>query len=263
MNINGIGGAGASQNTAGTSAGKSGQMDSESKNLQQQIEKLQNDLKEISSNQEMPADTKMKKRQEIQKQISELQIQLRQHQIDVKREEREKKKEESSFDDLMGTKKQKNQSDNANVGMSANSMTAMLSANVSIKQANVQGSTAQKMNGRANVLEAEIALDSSSGGNVELKEAELSDARKAAQKATSDQLSSLAQAGEELEKASEKENTENRTEDKDKSDKSKPGTEKDGEKQTDNISGTPDTETPEEQASYNYHPVDVLSLIHI
>jgi hypothetical protein len=257
MNINGIGGAGASQNTAGTSAGKSGQMDSESKNLQQQIEKLQNDLKEISSNQEMPADTKMKKRQEIQKQISELQIQLRQHQIDVKREEREKKKEESSFDDLMGTKKQKNQSDNANVGMSANSMTAMLSADVSIKQANVQGSTAQKMNGRANVLEAEIALDSSSGGNVELKEAELSDARKAAQKATSDQLSSLAQAGEELEKASEKENTENRTEDKDKSDKSKPGTEKDGEKQTDNISGTPDTETPEEQASYNYHPVDV------
>ena len=199
MNINGIGGAGASQNTAGTSAGKSGQMDSESKNLQQQIEKLQNDLKEISSNQEMPADTKMKKRQEIQKQISELQIQLRQHQIDVKREEREKKKEESSFDDLMGTKKQKNQSDNANVGMSANSMTAMLSADVSIKQANVQGSTAQKMNGRANVLEAEIALDSSSGGNVELKEAELSDARKAAQKATSDQLSSLAQAGEELE----------------------------------------------------------------
>ena len=45
--------------------------------------------------------------------------------------------------------------------------------------------------------------------------------------------------------------------DKDKSDKSKPGTEKDGEKQMDNISGTPDTETPEEQVSYNYHPVDV------
>lgn len=259
MNINGIGGAGASQNTAGMSAGKSGQMDTESKNLQQQIEKLQNDLKEISSNQEMPADTKMKKRQEIQKQISELQIQLRQHQIDVKREERERKKEESSFDDLMGTKKQKNQSGNMNAGMSASSMSAMVAADVSIKQANVQGSTAQKMDGRANVLEMEIALDTSRGGssNMELKEAELADAREAAQKATSDQLSSLAQAGEELEKASEKENAENRTENKEKTDKNESGVEKDGEKQTENISGTPEGEMLEEQASYNYHPVDV------
>ena len=47
MNIKGIGGTGASPNTAGMTAGKSGQMDAESKNLQQQIEKLQNDLKEI------------------------------------------------------------------------------------------------------------------------------------------------------------------------------------------------------------------------
>lgn len=77
MNINGVGGAGASQNTAGMTAGKNGQMDAESKNLQQQIEKLQNDLKEVSSNQEMPTDTKMKKRQEIQKQISELQPKFR------------------------------------------------------------------------------------------------------------------------------------------------------------------------------------------
>ncbi len=259
MNINGISGAGASQNTTGMSAGKSGQTDPVSKDLQRQIEKLQNDLKEVSANSEMTADAKMKKRQDIQKQISELQIQLRQHQMEAKREEREKKKEESSFDDLMGTKKQKNQSDNANAGISTNSMTAMISADVSIKQANVQGSTAQKMNGRANVLEAEIALDSSRNGssNTGQKEAELADAREAAQKATSDQLSSLAKAGEELEKASEKENTENRTEDKEKADQSESGTEKDGEKQTENISGTPNGETSKEQETYNYHPVDV------
>lgn len=197
MNINGIGGAGASQNTAGMTADKSGQMDAESKNLQQQIEKLQNDLKEISSNQEMPADTKMKKRQEIQKQISELQIQLRQHQIEVQKEAREKKSEKSSFDDLMGTKKPESQNGNPGVSMSTGSMTAMISADVSVKQAAVQGSTARKMDGRANVLETEIALDSGRGGssNAELKEAELADAREAAQKATSDQLSSLAQAG--------------------------------------------------------------------
>ena len=57
------------------------------------------------------------------------------------------------------------------------------------------------MEGRANVLESEIALD----GSTELKEAELADAREAAQKATSDQLASLAETGEELRSASEKE----------------------------------------------------------
>lgn len=255
MNINGIGGAGASQNTAGMTAGKSGQMDAESKNLQQQIEKLQNDLKEVSSNQEMPADTKMKKRQEIQKQISELQIQLRQHQIDVKREEREKKKEKSSFDDLMGTQKQKTQNENPNASMSTSSMTAMVSADVSMKQASVQGSTAQKMEGRANVLESEIALDSSRGGSTGLKEAELADAREAAQKATSDQLASLTEAGEELRSASEKENTDSRAENKEKDEKNV--SDKDDEKQTENVSDTPDAEVLQTQASYSYHPVDV------
>lgn len=256
MNINGIGGAGASQNTAGMTAGKSGQMDAESKNLQQQIEKLQNDLKEVSSNQEMPADTKMKKRQEIQKQISELQIQLRQHQIDVKREEREKKKEKSSFDDLMGTKKPESQNNNLCSSMSTGSMTAMISADVSVKQAAVQGSTAQKMEGRANVLESEIALDSSRGGSTELKKAELADAREAAQKATSDQLSSLAQAGEELKDASEKDKTADRTEDKEKEEKGVSGEGKDSGEAGETVSGTPDAEIVETQ-TYGYHPVDV------
>ncbi|MDE7359675.1 MAG: FlxA-like family protein [Lachnospiraceae bacterium] len=258
MNISGIGGAGASQNTAGMTAGKSGQMDAESKNLQQQIEKLQNDLKEISANADMPADTKMKKRQEIQKQISELQVQLRQHQIEARREEREKKKDKSSFDDLMGTKKE-NPNGNPGVGMSSDSMTALISADVSVKQANAQGSTAQKMNGRANVLEMEIKLDGGRNGssNVELKEAELADAKEAAQKATSSQLASLAQASEELKNASEKENTANRAEDKEKEEKSVSGEEKDGGKPDENVSDTPDAGVLEEQASYGYHPVDV------
>ncbi len=259
MNINGVGGAGASQNTAGMTAGKNGQMDAESKNLQQQIEKLQNDLKEVSSNQEMPTDTKMKKRQEIQKQISELQIQLRQHQIDVKREEREKKKEQSSFDDLMGTKKQESQNGTPNVSMSADSMTAMVSADVSIKQANVQGSTAKKMEGRANVLEVEITLDSSRGGssNVGLKEAELADAKEAAEKATTSQLESLAQAGETMKKAAESDKANHRTEDEEKEEKNVSGETKDSEKTTEGASDVSDSGTLEEQVSYGYHPVDV------
>ncbi|MDE5939791.1 MAG: FlxA-like family protein [Lachnospiraceae bacterium] len=259
MNINGVSGAGASQNTAGMTARKSGKMDAESKNLQQQIEKLQNDLKEISANADMTTDAKMKKRQEIQKQISELQVQLRQHQIEAKREEREKKNDKSSFDDLMGTKKQENQSGNSNIGISTDSMTAMISADVSIKQANVQGSTAQKMNGKANVLEMEIQLDSGRGGssNVEQKEAELADVKEAAQKATSSQFASLAQAGEALKNASENESTSNRAEDKEKEEENVPGEEKDVEEPSESASDTPDTGALEEQASYGYHPVDV------
>lgn len=257
MNIKGIGGTGASPNTAGMTAGKSGQMDAESKNLQQQIEKLQSDLKEISSNQEMPVDTKMKKRQEIQKQISELQVQLRQHQIDVKREEREKKKEESSFDDMMGTKKQESQNGAPNVGMSADSMTAMVSADVSIKQANTQGSVAKKMEGRANVLEAEIKMDSSRGGNVDLKEAELADAKEAAQKAAASQFASLAQAGETMQNAAKSDKADNRTEEEKNEEKNVSGEAKDAEKPTEGASDVPDNEALEEQVSYSYHPVDV------
>lgn len=259
MNISGIGGAGASQNTAGMTTGRGGQMGAESKNLQQQIEKLQNDLREISSNQEMPTDTKMKKRQEIQKQISELQIQLRQHQIDVRREEREKKKEESSFDELMGTKNQMEQGNSADIGISTDNMTAMISADVSVKHANVQGSAAKKMEGRADVLEVEMQLDGGRGGssNVELKEAELADAKKAAQKATSDQIATLTQAGEKLKNASEKDNATARTEKREKEEEGVSGNENDSKNPSESASDTSEPETLEDQAAYGYHPVDV------
>lgn len=260
MNINGIGGAGASQNTTGITAGKSGQMDPESKNLQQQIEKLQNELKEVSANQDIPADTKMKKRQEIQKQISDLQIQLRQHQIDARKAEREKKKEESSFDDLLGTKPQQKQENGSNIGLSAESMTAIVAADVSVKQANVYGSIARKMEGRANVLEVEMQLDGSRGGssNVDLKESELADAKEAAQKATASQLDSLAQAGETLQNTAKSDQADNRTEDKEKGeDKSSGDAENSGEGQTDGKVDTVEGENSGEQNSYSYHPVDV------
>lgn len=257
MNINAIGGAGASQNTAGMTVGKSGQMDTESKNLQQQIERLQNNLKELSANADMPADTKMKKRQEIQKQISELQIQLRQHQIDVQREAREKKNEKSSFDDLTGTKNQEKQNGSPDVGISTGSMTTMISADVSLKQADIHGSVAQKMENRANVLKQEIKLDSSRGGDTSRKEAELADVEATSKKAASSQLTSLAEAGEELKNASEKDNTTDRTEDKEKEEKSVSGVEKDSENPGETVSDTSDAETVETPASYGYHPVDV------
>lgn len=253
MNVNGINSAGLQPNSAGMGSGSGGQSDPVSRDLQNQIEKLQQDLKEISANPDMKTDAKMKKRQEIQKQISELQIQLRQHQIEVRKEERQKKKDESSFDDLMGTKPQEKQNSSQNIGMSAGSMEAMISAETSVKQANVNGSTAKKMKGRANVLEVEISLDSGRGGssNVGLKEAELAKAKEAAQKATASQMDSLAQAGETLESAA-KEDKANRQKDEDEKKTSGTATE-----QQEETGFSPVEETAGEEAGFSYHPVDV------
>lgn len=253
MNVNSVNGTGMQPGSAGMGVG-GGQMDPESKNLQQQIDRLQQELKEVSANQDMPADTKMKKRQEIQKQISELEIQLRQHQIEARKEERQKKKEESSFDDLMGTKPQEKVNANQNVGMSAGSMEAMISAGASVKQANVNGSTAKKMEGKANVLEAEISLDGGRGGssNVGLKEAELAEAKEAAEKATASQMDSLAQAGETLQSAAKDEKADQQ---EGEEEKKASGTEK----ETDKKEGTPETAAEDalEESGFAYHPVDV------
>jgi len=254
MNINGINSTGMQPGTAGMGTGAGGQMDPVSKDLQNQIEKLKNDLKEISANQDMPTDAKMKKRQEIQKQISELEVQLRQHQIEAKKQERQKKKEESSFDDLMGTKPQKKQNDSQSAGISTGSMEAMISADKSVKQADINGSTAKKMEGKANVLEAEMQLDGGRGGssNVGLKEAELAKAKETAEKATASQLDSLAQATKTMQEASREEKADKKKED---DEKKAPGTEDEEEKKE----KTTDTSGSEvlEETGYAYHPVDV------
>lgn len=253
MNVNSVNGAGTQSGSAGMGIG-GGQMDPESKNLQQQIDRLQQELKEVSANQDMPADTKMKKRQEIQKQISELEIQLRQHQIEARKEERQKKKEESSFDDLMGTKPQEKANANQNVGMSTGSMEAMISAEASVKQANVSGSTAKKMEGKAGVLEVEIKLDGSRGGssNTGLKEAELAKTKEAAEKATASQMDSLVQAGETLQSAAKDEKAGKQ---EGEEEKKAPGTEE----ETDKKEGTPETAAEDvlEESGFAYHPVDV------
>lgn len=257
MNVNAIGSAGAPANAPamGTDPGK--QTDPVSRDLQKQIEKLKNDLKEISANQDMPTDAKMKKRQEIQKQISDLEVQLRQHQIEARKEERQKKKDASSFDDLIGAKPQEKQNAKQNTGMSAGSMEAMISADVSVKQAGVNGSTAKRMEGKANVLEVEISLDSSRNGssNIGLKEAELAKTKEAAEKATASQMDSLVQAGETLQEASKEEKT-----DRQKDDDEMKASDKKGKKEQEE--GAADTlETPDEEAleetGYAYHPIDV------
>ena len=200
MTINGISGA----NTQTAQMGMNQAMDSYSKNIQNQIANAQKQLQELSSNEEMTLEEKMKKRQEIQQQISDLNMQLRQHQIEQRKEKQQAKG--SSMDDMLGGTNAKTGSKSA--GLSQASMTAMISADTSIKQAKVQGSVATGMEGRAGVLEAEIKQDAGRGASVEKKKEELADVTQKAQAATASQMNTLAEASKAMEKAAEAERTE-------------------------------------------------------
>ena len=208
MTINGINGA----NTQIGQIGMNQSTDSYSRNIQNQISNAQKQLQELSSNEDMTLEEKMKKRQEIQQQISDLNVQLRQHQMEQRREKQQAKG--SSMDDMLGgTKSGKTGSGSS--GLSQASMTAMISAGTSMKQAKVQGSAASKMEGRAGVLESEIKLDQARGNDTQKKEEELADVQQKAQAATSSQLSTLADASKTMEEAAKADNKDEKKENKD------------------------------------------------
>lgn len=198
-----------SSNGANTQMGQMGMnqaTDSYSRNIQNQIANAQKQLQELSSNEEMTLEEKMKKRQEIQQQISDLNMQLRQHQVEQRKEKQQAKG--TSMDDMLGgTKGGKSGSKSA--GLSQASMTAMISADTSIKQAKVQGSVATEMKGRANVLKAEIKQS----GSTEAKKAELADLEQKAVNATASQMNTLAKANKAVEEAAAAERTEKKASD--------------------------------------------------
>ena len=208
MTINGTSGVSAS---AGMQAGQTGMAkatDPVGKDIQNQISRLQKQLQELSANTELSTETKMKKRQDIQKQISDLNAQLRQHQIEMRKQEQEKK---ASFDDMLGGEQQTQGAKSKSKGQgmpSQASMEAMISADVAMDQAKVNGSVATKMEGRAGVLEIEIALDEARGIDTTRKREELADVEQKALDATSSQISTLSKANETMEEASEKDKTE-------------------------------------------------------
>ena len=153
MRINGINGA--NTQIAGMNMMQSN--DSVSKNLQSQIANAQKQLQELSSNNEMSLEEKMKKRQEIQQQIADLNNQLRQHQIEQRNEQQAKK---SSMDDMLGgSKKTAPKAGKQSTGLSQASMKAMISADSAMAQAQVQGSVATKMEGRAEGCSSRISTD--------------------------------------------------------------------------------------------------------
>ncbi len=272
MNVNGVNGTGAQPNTAGLGSGNGGQMDAVGKDLQNQIQNLQKQLQELSSNREMPAEAKMKKRQELQKQISQLEMQLRQHQMDVKREERQKKQEKGpSMDEMLGAKKQEQKGAKQSAGISAGNMEALISADTSMKQADIHGSTASHMENRAGVLEAEIKQDKGGPGDATAaKEEELAEVNELADKAASSQMDSLNEANKTLQEAASKEEKDDTKTGKDEDGTDKvPGAKKDediskseeesrdGQKADSQKNDTYDVEMPGVAFSRGYQPVDI------
>lgn len=207
MKVDGTGGISISAAALGMEAG-GGQTDPQVKELQNQIQNLQKQLKELSENGEMSVEMKSKKRQDLQKQISDLEMQLRQRQIEVKREEVMKKRQENySMDEMLGTKQQAKKSGRQSTGMSAGGMEALISADASLKQADVHGSVAQAKEGKANVLESELSLDKMSGPAPAWKEDAVAELRAQSDAATAAQMGALAQAAEEAKKAADEDNS--------------------------------------------------------
>ena len=201
MNINGI----SEGNTQTAQAGMLQATDSYSRNIQNQIVNAQKQLQELSSNEEMTLEEKMKKRQEIQQQISDLNIQLRQHQMEQRKEQQQAKG--TSMDDMLGGTNG-GKSGSKSTGLSQTGMTAVISADTSIKQAKVQGSVATSMEGRAGVLESEIK--NNHGSDVTKKKEELADVTQKAQAATASQMNTLAEANKAMEEAAVAERNDNK-----------------------------------------------------
>ena len=126
---------------AGIQAGrinKPMEMDSFSKSINNQIANAQKQLQELSENKDMSMEEKMKRRQEIQQQITDLNNQLRRHQIEQRKEQQEKAAKSAE-------KKDSARKADKGTGLSQASMTAIISADAAMSQAQVQGSVATRM----------------------------------------------------------------------------------------------------------------------
>jgi hypothetical protein len=194
-------------NTQATQFGTNQAIDSYSRNIKEQIAQKQKELQELSKSTEMSLEDKMKKRQEIQQEIADLNNQLRQHQIEQRKEQQSKG---TSMDDMLGGNRTAAKSGNKGSGLSEASMQAMISADSSMKQAKVQGSVATQMQGRANVLKAEIKQS----GSTEAKEAELADLEQKAVNATASQMNTLTETNKAFSEAAKADSEEEKTEDK-------------------------------------------------
>ena len=203
MKINGLNGA--NSQVGGMNMMKA--TDSVSKNIQNQISNAQKQLQEISANKDMSIEEKMKKRQEIQQQINDLNNQLRQHQIEQRKEKVENSRKQPKRTQKVGKKSS---------GLSQANMKAMLYADSAMARAQVQGSVATQMEGRAGVLESEIKLDSARGGDVSAKKEELEEIKQKVAAVETAQMNTLADASKKMEEAAKEEQKTEKSDTKDK-----------------------------------------------
>jgi len=236
------------------------QTDPVSKSIQNQIANKQKELQELSSDDKMTPEEKMKKRQEIQQEISALNQQLRQHQITERRKQQEQQAS-ANHASPESQKQQALQSGQKGNSLSHASMQAMISADSSMKQAQVQGSVAVQMEGRARVLEIEIKQDESRGGSTEAKREELTEVQQRGADAASAQMSTLVKANQTITEADESDSME-KAEVGNKSDKAesrnkddKIGENKKEENGKEQKKRAEDSTEPAEQISYT--PIDI------
>lgn len=192
MKINGMSGTDTQAGTIGMAQAN----DPVGNNIKNQIAFAQKKLQELSSNKEMSAEDKMKKRQEIQQEITSLNQQLRQHQV-------EQRKAKQSKDDMLGGVQRVVKPGQKKNGMSQANMQALISADASIQQAEIQGSVATQMEGKARVLKSEIKMDSGRGAGTGRKQEALADLEAKAQAVSSDQIAALAKAGRDITESAE------------------------------------------------------------
>jgi len=197
--------------------------DAVSKNIKKQISNVQKALQELSSNEEISTEEKMKKRQELQQEITDLNNQLKQHQIELRKEKQQKMNQKTPAENLSNKKPQKNKQD---LELSQAGMKTIISADSGIKQAQVQGNVAKKMENKADVLKVEIMLDESraTGGKTaktEAKRAELAEMKKISINATSEQMDTLEETNQEIKEAQKTEWNTKKAEENNKEEKEK------------------------------------------
>ena len=234
--------------------------DAVSRSLRQQIANAQKELKELSTNEELSAEDKMKKRQELQQQITDLNNQLRQHQIELRREQQAKA---TSMDEMLGeTKEAQNAKqelgDKADTSLSQTSMQALISADSTVKQSQVQGQVKTQLENRASVLESEIKLDQGRerGGNssVETKEEELAKIKQQAEKVETSQTDMLQKANHTLVDAKQEEQEEAGSKVSEKAEKAEDKNQESEEKQQEKDAVT---KTEKDEKMVAYRPVDI------
>lgn len=181
--------------------------DAQSKSIRKQIEQKQQELSELSGKEDVSSEEKMKKRQELVKEISDLNMQLRQHQMEKhmqEKAERQKERQKAAEASKPAGGAARSQGTTQAAGFSVEGMSAMLSADASMKQAKIQGSVSNRMENRANIVKAEMKFEKSEKV-LASKEAELADVEAKADSAANAQAGSLRDATESAQRAAEAE----------------------------------------------------------